>query len=164
MSANLNTTHWEHLSKQQRYDQVNSQVIGLIDHSVDEIANLANTCALLKGAFGWWWIGFYRKVNNSLVLGPFQGPVACTTIGFGKGVCGSSWKEGRTILVEDVESFPGHIACSAASKSEIVVPLWRKDGSFWGVLDVDSEHLAHFDAVDQIELEKFCRSLEIILS
>lgn len=164
MSANLNTTHWEDLSKQERYDQVNSQVIGLIDHSVDEIANLANACALLKEAFGWWWIGFYRKVNNSLVLGPFQGPVACTTIGFGKGVCGSSWKEGRTILVDDVESFPGHIACSAASKSEIVVPLWRKDGSFWGVLDVDSEHLAHFDAVDQIELEKFCRSLEIILS
>lgn len=164
MSANLNTTHWEDLSKQQRYDQVNSQVIGLIDQSVDEIANLANACALLKEAFGWWWIGFYRKVNNSLVLGPFQGPVACTTIGFGKGVCGSSWKEGRTIIVEDVESFPGHIACSAASKSEIVVPLWRKDGSFWGVLDVDSEHLAHFDAVDQIELEKFCRSLEIILS
>ena len=164
MIANLNTTHWEHLSKQQRYDQVNSQVIGLIDYSVDEIANLANACALLKEAFGWWWIGFYRKVNNSLVLGPFQGPVACTPIGFGKGVCGSSWKEGRTIIVEDVESFPGHIACSAASKSEIVVPLWRKDGSFWGVLDVDSEHLAHFDALDQIELEKFCRSLEIILS
>jgi GAF domain-containing protein len=90
--------------------------------------------------------------------------VACTTIGYGKGVCGTSWKESRTLLVEDVESFPGHIACSAASKSEIVVPLWRKDGSFWGVLDVDSEHLAHFDTLDQIELEKFCRSLEIILS
>lgn len=120
MSANLNTTHWEHLSKQQRYDQVNSQVIGLIDHSVDEIANLANACALLKEAFGWWWIGFYRKVNNSLVLGPFQGPVACTTIGFGKGVCGSSWKEGRTILVEDVESFLAILLVAQRAKVKLL--------------------------------------------
>jgi GAF domain-containing protein len=141
----MNPMHWDELSKAQKYEKIHTQWTGLMDPSVDAVANLANACALLKEAFGWWWIGFYRKINDSLVLGPFQGPVACTTI-------------------EDVESFPGHIACSAASKSEIVVPLWRKDGSFWGVLDVDSEHLAHFDTLDQIELEKFCRSLEIILS
>jgi GAF domain-containing protein len=160
----MNPMHWDELSKAQKYEKIHTQWTGLMDPSVDAVANLANACALLKEAFGWWWIGFYRKINDSLVLGPFQGPVACTTIGYGKGVCGTSWKESRTLLVEDVESFPGHIACSAASKSEIVVPLWRKDGSFWGVLDVDSEHLAHFDTLDQIELEKFCRSLEIILS
>ena len=136
----------------------------MIDIDVDTIANLANAAALLKDIFGWWWVGFYRVMHDELVLGPFQGPVACTRIGKGKGVCGASWIESKTLVVPNVDEFPGHIACSSKSKSEIVVPIYKHDGEIWGVLDVDSEYLDYFNETDQIELEKFCRSLEIILS
>ncbi|MFY8020784.1 MAG: GAF domain-containing protein, partial [Bacteroidia bacterium] len=115
--------------------------------------NLANICGALKQAFNWWWIGFYFVKGEELVLGPFQGPVACTRIAFGKGVCGSSWKQEKTIIVPDVHAFPGHIACSGASLSEIVVPCFKKE-TVWAVLDVDSEHLAHFDEVDAKYLEE----------
>lgn len=159
MSAGFETVDWSSMTKSEKYDVVNRQLPLLLDASVDEVANLANASALLKEAFGWWWIGFYRKQLDELVLGPFQGPVACTRIAFGRGVCGSAWKENRTLIVPDVEAFPGHIACSAASKSEIVVPIGKENGEFWGVLDADSEHLAHFDELDSSQLEIFCRTL-----
>ena len=111
------------------------------------IANMANISAALKEVFSFWWVGFYLVKNNELVLGPFQGPVACTRIAIGKGVCGTSWKEAKTIIVADVDQFPGHIACSSASRSEIVVPV-LKDGKVIAVLDVDSEHYDHFDKTD----------------
>ena len=155
---------WHLLSKSEKYNQAQGQLAGILDTTVDDVANLANAAALLKEIFGWWWVGFYRKQENELILGPFQGPVACTRIAFGKGVCGSSWRDQCTIVVPDVDAFPGHIACSAVSKSEIVVPLWRSSGEFWGVLDVDSEHLAHFDDLDRSELENFCRTLAKVLS
>ena len=117
------------------------------------IANLANISAALKEQFKWWWVGFYWVHQDELVLGPFQGPVACTRIKKGRGVCGGAWEQGKTLIVADVEKFPGHIACSSASKSEIVVPVFQ-NGIIVGVLDVDSEILAHFDEVDKIYLEK----------
>ena len=113
----------------------------------DEVARMANAAALVKERMGFFWVGFYVVKDGELVLGPFQGPVACTRIGFGKGVCGTAWKEAKTIVVPDVEEFPGHIACSSMSKSEIVVPVF-KDGSVTGVLDIDSDSLATFDKVD----------------
>jgi GAF domain-containing protein len=117
------------------------------------IANLANVAAALKEQFKWWWIGFYLVKDDELVLGPFQGPVACTRIRKGRGVCGTSWQKAETLLVPDVETFPGHIACSSASKIEIVVPM-IKDGIVWGVLDADSEFLNHYDEQDQYFLER----------
>ena len=117
------------------------------------IANLANISAALKEQFNWWWVGFYWVQEDELVLGPFQGPVACTRIKKGRGVCGAAWEQGKTLIVDDVEKFPGHIACSSASKSEIVVPVF-KNGTILGVLDVDSERSAHFDETDQQYLEK----------
>ena len=114
---------------------------------------MANLCAALKAAFGWFWIGFYIVREEELVLGPFQGPIACTRIPFGKGVCGAAWAEQKSQLVPDVEAFPGHIACSALSKSELVVPIF-KDNQVWGVLDIDSTTLADFDQTDQVEIEK----------
>jgi len=164
MSSALEDTLWQTMSKSEKYDLVNQQLPTLLDNSVDEVANLANASALLKEAFGWWWVGFYRKQETALILGPFQGPMACTRIAFGRGVCGSCWKEEKTLVVPDVEAFPGHIACSAASKSEIVVPIWNARGDFWGVLDADSEHMAHFDDLDSSELELFCRTLSPYLS
>ena len=163
MSHDLSPIKWQNLSKTEKYEQLHLQLSGILDQNVDCIANLSNAAALLKQIFDWWWVGFYRVQLNQLVLGPFQGPVACTTIAKGKGVCGNSWNSGKTIVVEDVHTFPGHVACSAISRSEIVVPIYHTDGSIWGVLDADSEHLSHFDVQDQIELEKFCRSLESIL-
>ena len=129
------------------------QVESLISSETDSYANLANIAAVLKEAFNFFWVGFYLVKDKQLVLGPFQGPLACTRIGFGKGVCGTAWKEAKTQLVPDVEAFPGHIACSSASKSEIVVPGF-KEGKVWIVLDVDSDQLNDFDLEDARFLEK----------
>ena len=131
------------------------QVRFLIEGEVDLVANLATVAAALKEAFDFFWVGFYLVKQDQLVLGPFQGPVACTRIRKGKGVCGTAWQEGATLLVPDVEVFPGHIACSSLSRSEIVVPL-IKDGEVWGVLDIDSDLLNFFDETDRKYLEEMC--------
>ena len=141
------------MDKNETYKLLLAQIKAMVKDETDPIANMANVAALIQETFRFWWTGFYRVIDNQLVLGPFQGPVACTRIGFGKGVCGTSWKEKRTIVVEDVEQFPGHIACSSESRSEIVVPL-IKGGDVIGVLDIDSERLATFDAVDQEWLQQ----------
>ncbi|HPZ88825.1 MAG TPA: GAF domain-containing protein [Flavihumibacter sp.] len=140
-------------SKEEQYSTLIPQIKALLAGETDEVANMANVVAALKEQFGWFWVGFYRVVADELVLGPFQGPVACTRIKKGRGVCGSAWAEGRTLLVPDVELFPGHIACSSLSRSEIVVPVSR-GGLVIGVLDVDSEKLNQFDEVDQRFLEE----------
>lgn len=145
-------------SKQEKYISITQQIGALITGEPDLTANLANIAAALKEQFGWFWVGFYmvkenaNTGNSELVLGPFQGPVACTRIAKGRGVCGTSWANEKTIIVADVEKFPGHIACSSASKSEIVVPIFNGTNVV-GVLDVDSELLDQFDAVDQQYLE-----------
>jgi len=143
----------EEATKKEKYESILPQVESLISSETDSYANLANVAAVLKEAFGFFWVGFYLVKENQLVLGPFQGPLACTRIGFGKGVCGSAWKEQKTQLVPDVEAFPGHIACSSASRSEIVVP-GLKDGNVWIVLDVDSDQINDFDLDDVAYLEK----------
>jgi GAF domain-containing protein len=140
-------------SKTDQYTSLIPQIEGLLQGENNLIANLANISAALKEQFNWWWVGFYWIIEDELVLGPFQGPVACTRIKKGRGVCGSAWEKQETLIVKDVEQFPGHIACSSASKSEIVVPVF-KNNQIVGVLDVDSEHLAHFDEIDQQYLEK----------
>lgn len=140
-------------SKKEQYESLIPQIEGLLYGENNLVANLANISAALKEQFNWWWVGFYWVQEDELVLGPFQGPVACTRIKKGRGVCGGAWEQGKTLLVEDVEKFPGHIACSSASKSEIVVPVYQ-NGKIVGVLDVDSELLAHFDETDQLYLEK----------
>jgi len=140
-------------SKQAQYQSLLPQIEGLLDGETDLVANLANAVAALKEQFGWFWVGFYIVKNNELVLGPFQGPVACTRIRKGKGVCGSSWAAAKTLIVPDVEKFPSHIACSSLSKSEIVVPVIR-NGNVIAVLDVDSDQLDQFDATDQYYLEQ----------
>ena len=141
------------MSKQEDYKLLLAQVKAMVKDESDAVANMANVAALNQEAFHFWWTGFYRVICEQLVLGPFQGPVACTRIGFGKGVCGTSWKEKKTYVVEDVELFPGHIACSSESRSEIVVPLFKGDEVI-GVLDIDSEKLATFDAVHKDWLEQ----------
>jgi len=140
-------------TKQEQYEALIPQIAGLLQGENNLIANLANISAALKEQFNWWWVGFYWIHDDELVLGPFQGPVACTRIKKGRGVCGSAWEKGATIIVDDVEKFPGHIACSSASKSEIVLPVFDK-GNIVGVLDVDSAHLSDFDEIDQLYLEK----------
>ena len=140
-------------TKEEKYEVLYRQVVSLMDGETDVIANMANVSAMIQETFHFWWTGFYRVVDGVLVLGPFQGPLACTRIKYVRGVCGTAWKENKTQLVPDVEQFPGHIACSSASKSEIVVPL-RRDGEVTGVLDIDSEYLATFDETDQKWLEK----------
>ena len=144
--------------KEEKYKELMPQLAALVGSETDEVANMANLSAALKQAFGFFWVGFYRVVGEELVLGPFQGPVACTRIRRGKGVCGTAWAEGRTIVVEDVEQFPGHIACSSESKSEIVVPVVR-EGQIIGVLDIDSDCLRTFDAIDASRLEEIVRLL-----
>lgn len=144
--------------KENKYKTALEQARGLLQDENDLIANMANISALLHHGFGFWWTGFYLVKGDELVLGPFQGPVACTRIAFGRGVCGTAWKEKRTIVVENVHEFPGHIACSEASNSEIVVPLLVEDNVV-AVLDVDSEQLAHFDKVDAEFLEKIVKLL-----
>jgi GAF domain-containing protein len=143
-------------SKAEQYEALLPQIQGLLEVETDLVANLANVAAALKEQFRWWWVGFYLVQGDQLVLGPFQGPVACTRIRKGRGVCGSSWEQAKTLIVPDVEKFPGHIACSSLSRSEIVVPLFR-DGQVWGVLDVDSEYLNHYDETDQKCLEKIVK-------
>ena len=141
------------MEKIEKYKLLYEQVKAFIEKENDSIANMSNIAAIIHETFKFWWTGFYRVINYELVLGPFQGPSACTRIGYGKGVCGTAWKEGKTIVVEDVHEFPGHIACSSASKSEIVVPIF-KDNQVVGVLDIDSENLATFDNSDKEWLER----------
>ncbi len=140
-------------TKKQQYESLIPQIRGLLEGETDLVANLANVSAALKEQFGWFWVGFYIVKENELVLGPFQGPVACTRIKKGRGVCGTSWEKKQTVIVPDVEAFPGHIACSSLSKSEIVVPVIL-DNEVVGVLDVDSERLNQFDEKDQYYLEQ----------
>ena len=139
--------------KAARYAELHPQIEALTAAEPDRTANLANTAAALRQAFGFFWVGFYLVQGEELVLGPFQGPIACTRIRKGRGVCGTSWAEARTVLVPDVEEFPGHIACSSDSKSEIVVPI-LKNGAVVAVLDVDSDQLNDFDEADHAGLEK----------
>ena len=146
--------------KIEMYQSIIPQIAALIEGEQDLIANLANVAAALKEQFGWWWVGFYLVKNNELVLGPFQGPVACTRIHKGRGVCGAAWQQEKMIIVPDVEKFPGHIACSSLSKSEIVVPIFSQQ-QVVGVLDVDSEVLNFFDATDERYLKEIVDLLKI---
>ena len=138
--------------KEAKYKEILPQAAALLEGERDEVARMANLAALLHAAFGFWWTGFYRVMGDELVLGPFQGPVACMHIPYGRGVCGTAWKRGATVVVPDVDEFPGHIACSSESRSEIVVPVWR-DGRVTAVLDIDSRDLAAFDDTDRLYLE-----------
>jgi L-methionine (R)-S-oxide reductase len=140
------------MKKKEQYALLLKQVQGLLEGESDRVANMANVAAVLHEAFGFWWTGFYLVQGRELVLGPFQGPVACTRIPFGRGVCGTAWQQGKTVVVPDVEEFPGHIACSSASRSEIVVPV-IKGKDVVAVLDIDSRELATFDARDAAGLE-----------
>jgi L-methionine (R)-S-oxide reductase len=145
-------------SKEEQYAALVPQIKALIETEHDWIANLANVAAALKSQFGFHWVGFYLVKNEELVLGPFQGPVACTRIAFGRGVCGTAWKIRKAIIVDDVDEFPGHIACSSLSRSEIVLPLFNQSNVV-GVLDVDSDEVRTFDAVDQRYLEEIINAL-----
>ncbi|KQC00984.1 GAF domain-containing protein [Pedobacter sp. Hv1] len=147
-------------TKEEQYQSLIPQIEALLYGETDLIANLANVCAALKEQFNWFWVGFYLVKNGELVLGPFQGPVACTRIQLGKGVCGASWERAETIIVPNVDEFPGHIACASASKSEIVLPLYQ-GGQIIGVLDVDSEYFAHFDEVDGQYLNQVIKLLNV---
>lgn len=140
-------------TKAERYALLTRQIEAVVAGETDIIARMANVASMIHHTFGFWWTGFYRTVGNELVLGPFQGPLACTRIAFGRGVCGTAWRDEQTIVVPDVEQFEGHIACSSASRSEIVVPL-RQNGVIIGVLDIDSCELATFDATDREWLER----------
>ena len=146
------------MTKEEKYTSILPQAAALLEGEDDNIANMANLSALLHQAFGFWWTGFYRVVGKELVLGPFQGPLACTHIPFGRGVCGTAWKNGETVVVPDVEEFPGHIACSSESRSEIVVPV-RNDNGIVAVLDIDSRELGRFDDIDRKYLEKIVENL-----
>ena len=140
-------------SKEERYATLLPQLQSLVEGESDVIANMANVAACIMDTFHFWWVGFYRVIDEVLVLGPFQGPLACTRIKRGKGVCGTAWDKAETIVVADIDKFPGHIACSSLSRSEIVVPI-IKDGEVIAVLDIDSEFLGTFDAIDKEWLEK----------
>jgi GAF domain-containing protein len=149
----------ERFMKEEKYELLVSQIRALIEGENDVIAVMSNVAAAIHQTMGFWWTGFYRVKNEELVLGPFQGPVACMHIPYGKGVCGTAWQRAETVVVEDVEQFPGHIACSSESKSEIVVPVFGGDGKVTAVLDIDSEKLATFDDTDRRYLEEICRLL-----
>lgn len=140
-------------TKAEMYQTLLPQIEAVVAAEPDPVANMANVAAMIHETFRFWWTGFYRVIDDQLVLGPFQGPLACTRIRRGRGVCGTAWAEGQTQVVPDVDQFPGHIACSSASRSEIVVPLWR-DGQVIGVLDIDSAELNTFDDVDRLWLER----------
>lgn len=157
MAKHLNIAN--QADKKEKYDTLLSQIAALTADEPDIIANMANIAAAVHATFGFFWVGFYRVVNDELVLGPFHGPIACTRIRYGKGVCGTAWKEQRTVIVDDVNLFPGHIACNAASRSEIVIPVFRNEKVI-AVLDVDSEHLSHFDDTDAVYLQKIVQSLQ----
>lgn len=139
--------------KHKRYSLLYKQIAALVEGESDPIARMANIAAMIHYTFHFWWTGFYRVVGEELILGPFQGPVACSRIAYGRGVCGTAWHRGCTLVVDDVEQFPGHIACSSLSRSEIVVPILH-DGRVVAVLDIDSEHLATFDECDRQWLER----------
>ena len=145
-------------SKEEKYELLFKQIAAVTDAENNTIANMANITAMIHQTFNFWWTGFYRVIGEELVLGPFQGPLACSRIAFGRGVCGTAWREQATQIVPDVEQFPGHIACSSLSRSEIVVPVWDGD-KIVAVLDIDSEQLATFDKVDQIWLERIVELL-----
>ena len=145
--------------KRGKYEEILPQIESLVAGEQDLIANLGNVAAVLRETFGWFWVGFYLVKGEQLVLGPFQGPLACTRIGYGKGVCGASWSQGATIVVPDVEAFPGHISCSSASRSEIVLPIYDRGGKVVAVLDADSSALAEYDATDAEMLEKLAAML-----
>ena len=145
--------------KTERYRLLTEQIRALTEGETDSVAVMANVSAAIHETMGFWWTGFYRVKDGELVLGPFQGPVACMHIGYGKGVCGTAWKERQTIVVPDVEQFPGHIACSSLSLSEIVVPVFSKAGEVIAVLDIDSKELATFDDTDRHYLEDICKLL-----
>lgn len=142
--------------KEAAYREVLTVIQGLFEAETDRIACMANVAAVLMEAFGHHWVGFYRVMGDQLVLGPFQGPLACMRIGYGKGVCGSTWAENRTLIVPDVDKFRGHIACSCLSRSEIVVPVRSDDGQVMAVLDIDSARLDAFSETDRHYLEKIC--------
>ena len=146
------------MTKEEKYAALLPQVKSLCEGESDMIAKMANVSALLHHEFGFWWTGFYRVVNEELILGPFQGPIACVHISYGRGVCGTAWKERRTLVVPDVEQFPGHIACSSESRSEIVVPVFQGDKVI-AVLDIDSRHLATFDDTDRRHLEELVKCI-----
>ena len=150
----------DNLSKKEKYEELIPQIASLINSESDLVANLGNICAALHQTFSWWWVGFYMVKNNELVLAPFQGPVACTRIKYGRGVCGTAWKEAKSLLVPDVEQFPGHIACSSQSVSEIVVPIFNKDETVAGVLDIDSEKYDVLDETDVFYLEKIAKLIK----
>lgn len=146
--------------KEAIYKEILPQIQSITGGETDTIANMANISAILKEAFGFWWVGFYLVKDSQLVLGPFQGPLACTRIQYGRGVCGTTWKQGSTIVVPDVEQFPGHIACSGLSRSEIVVPIFNKMGQVTAVLDIDSKDLNSFDSIDAKYLEQIASILQ----
>ena len=145
------------MEKKEKYILLEEQIRSLIEGETDSVAVMANVCAAIQETMGFFWTGFYRVQGDELVLGPFQGPVACMHIPFGKGVCGTAWQRKETIVVPDVEQFPGHIACSSLSRSEIVVPVFSQAGEVVAVLDIDSKDLATFDETDRYYLETICR-------
>lgn len=149
----------ENATKQEKYEALLPQIEALTAYETDLVANLANISSALHQVFSWWWVGFYWVKENELVLAPFQGPIACTRIAFGKGVCGMAWKDRKTQLVPDVEQFTGHIACSSATKSEIVVPIFNQNDEVMGVLDVDSERDDVLDETDVFYLEKISKMI-----
>ena len=149
------------MDKRERYEQLLQEIKALVSKEFELVSNLANVTALIKERTGFFWVGFYlvgksASGGKELKLGPFQGPVACYTIGYGKGVCGAAWRDNKSYVVEDVHLFPGHIACSSLSESEIVVPLHNAEGEVVGVLDIDSDARADFDTIDQRYLEEIC--------
>ena len=143
--------------KAQKYQMLVSQIASLIEGETDQIAVMSNVVAAIHQEMKFWWTGFYRVIGDELLLGPFQGPVACMHIPFGRGVCGTAWLRQQTVVVPDVDQFPGHIACSSQSRSEIVVPVFSPDGKVTAVLDIDSDQLATFDDVDRQYLEQICK-------
>lgn len=151
-------------TKKEKYESLIPQIKALVEGEKDFIANLANIMSALKYGMNFFWVGIYFVKENQLVLGPFQGTVACTRIALGKGVCGTSWKEKKTIIVEDVDKFPGHIACSSESKSEIVIPCFDNKGEVFAVLDVDSDKLSDFDETDKVYLEKVVNLIQELKS
>ena len=150
------------MEKEEKYRLLAEQISALTEGETDTVAVMANVCAAIHETMGFFWTGFYRVKDGELVLGPFQGPVACMHIGYGRGVCGTAWKQRQTIVVPDVEQFPGHIACSSLSRSEIVIPVFSKEGEVVAVLDIDSKELATFDDVDCRWLEEICQKALLV--